>query len=232
MLYQLRHVGALLGIVVALLVGLLAHDAAQTVVAGAGGDRTPREQGRLRLPLRHHVDVFGAVAAVIAGWGWGSPVPLDLRWRARRRRVALALLAGPAAYLVLTVLGVLLVRTVGPEQLLGEFPGRFLAALTWTWGALFIISLLPVPPLDGGRILLVLAPPTPGWQRARFQLEERNVGVALALAVVLLPRLFAGFPGVVEQLMPTLLDGLGAMVGATGLGALLDVIRGLGAVSR
>lgn len=227
MLYQLRHLGALLGIAVALVVGVLLHDAAQTLTAQAAGDRTPRQQGRLTPRLGPHLDPFGAVAAVLLGWGWGSAVPMDERWRARRGRLALALAAGPATYLLLTVLAALALAPIAasPTQLLTEFPGRFCAALAYTWGALFVVSLLPVPPLDGGRIVLALAPPSVGWQKARYQLEERNIGLIVALVVLLLPLLFPRAPDVVGQLMPALLDGIGSLVGQPSLGLLADAVR-------
>jgi len=225
-LYQLRHPGTLLGIALALVVGLLLHDLAQTLVARATGDETPTRAGRAAPRLLPHVDPFGAVAAVLVGWGWGSATPLDERWRARRWRVVLALGAGPATYLLLAFLGALFVRlVVTPDQVLQELPGRFCLALTFTWAALAVVSLLPVPPLDGGRVVLALAPQTLAWQRIRQQLEERNLGTVVALVLVVVPRLFPGFPDVVAQLLSPLLDGLGGLVGVRGLGSTADVVR-------
>jgi len=211
-LYQLATPAALAGILVALAIGLVVHDAAQTFAAQALGDRSARAAGRAAAGLGRRLEPFGAVAAVIAGYGWGSPVPMDSRWRARRWRLAGALAAGPLAYLLLALVGVALLRPVGGGQ---ASLTTFLVSLALTWGAQFIVSLLPLPPLDGGRIMLALAPPTLGWQKARYQLEDRNLGVATALAVVLLPRLFQGLAGadVVRQLAPQVLRGLGRLVG-------------------
>ena len=50
-----------------------------------------------------------------------------------------------------------------------------------------LLSLVPLPPLDGGRLLFLLAPRTTGWQKAYYQLEERNIGVAVVLALLLIP---------------------------------------------
>lgn len=225
-LYQLRHVGALLGIAAALVLGLVLHDGAQTLAARALGDDTPVRAKRLTAGLGPRTDPYGAVAAVVVGWGWGTPVPMEQRWRARRGRLAITLMAGPLTYLGLTLLAVLALRyVVDPVRLLEEFPGRACAALAYTWGALVIVSLLPLPPLDGGRTLFALAPQSLGWQKARDQLEGRNLGLVLALVVVLVPRLFPGFPDVVGQLMPPLLDALGSLVGAADLGAAANFAR-------
>lgn len=227
MLYQLRHPGALLGIAAALLLGLLLHDLAQTALARRFGDDQPARAGGASLRLAPHVEPFGAVCAVVLGWGWGRPLPLDERWRARRWRVAASLVAGPLVYLLLAVAGAALVRVV-----VAPFGGsgaslevdRGVVALATTWAALLVVSLLPVPPLDLGRAVLALAPQTLGWQRARLQLEERGIGAVIALAVLLLPRLLPQLPDVVGQLLRPLLDGLGALVGVGGLGAIAGLL--------
>jgi membrane-associated protease RseP (regulator of RpoE activity) len=65
-----------------------------------------------------------------------------------------------------------------------------------------LLSLVPIPPMDGGRLLFGLAPRTPGWQKAEYQLDERNIGIAVLLALLLIP---LGGP---QALLPTILDTL------------------------
>ena len=74
------------------------------------------------------------------------------------------------------------------------------------------LSLVPLPPLDGGRLLFALAPRSPGWQKAEYQLDERNIGIAVLLALLLIP---LGGP---QALLPVLLDTLA--------GPLLDRVTG------
>jgi Zn-dependent protease len=209
-LYHLDSLSALLGIGIALVAGLLVHDAAQVLAARALGDPTPLRSGRLTWRLPPHVEVFGAVAAVIVGYGWGAPVPMAERWRARRWRLAGALLAGPVSYVILAVLGVVALRASLGHGTLVPNACLFAAA---TWCALTVVSLVPLWPLDGGRIMFALAPPTLGWQKARYQMEERNIGIAVALALALLPRLFTGLPDPVGQLADDLLKGLNSLAG-------------------
>ncbi len=167
------------------------------------------------------------MAAAIAGVGWARPVePPD-----RRRRGALVavLLSGAVANLVVgfavlvafrlaggSVTGttvLLLQRGVG-EGLFGG--GELLLRVLLMLGLMNVfvgaLSLVPLPPLDGGRLLFALAPRTPGWQKAEYQLDERNIGIAVLLALLLIP---LGGP---QALLPVLLD--------TVVGPLADLVTG------
>ncbi|HMA46819.1 MAG TPA: Zn-dependent membrane protease [Frankiaceae bacterium] len=229
MLFHLADPAALLGIALALVLGILAHDAAQVLAAQALGDPLPRRSGRLTLRPAAHAGPFSAVAMVIVGNGWAEPVRMNDRWRRRRFHVAAAVLAGPLAYLLLCLAALAGLRGVvrAAATRYGErsvdvidslpFGGEVLLWMAVTFGSLLILSLVPVPPLDGGRLLFTLGPTSPGWAQARHNLEERNWGLAVVLALLLLPVLFAGFPSVTGQLVGPLLRGLSPIVGL-GLG--------------
>lgn len=225
MLFHLAEPAALIGIALALALGILAHDAAQVLAAQALGDPLPHRSGRLALHPSAHASPFSAVAMVIVGNGWAEPVRMNDRWRRRRFHVAAAVLAGPLAYLLLCLAALAGLRGVvrGATTQYGErtvdvvsslpFGGEVLLWMAITFGSLFILSLVPVPPLDGGRLLFTLGPTSPGWGQARHSLEERNWGLAIVLALLLLPVLFAGFPSVTGQLVGPLLRGLSSIVG-------------------
>ncbi|WP_239332480.1 Zn-dependent membrane protease [Frankia sp. CiP3] len=224
MLFHLAEPAALLGIVLALLIGIYAHDAAQVVVARLLQDPGPMRSGRLTASVKHRVSPFSAVAMIIAGVGWSEPIAMNDVRRGRRFHVAAALLAGPLAYLLLT-LGALVGFTFVSQPLVviegsrivelagvGDFLGKLVLWLAVTFASLFIVSLIPIPPADGGRVLFGLGPQSPSWHRAEYQLRENNVGILILLALILLPKLFPGFPSVVDQLVPPLLDGLGGII--------------------
>ena len=196
----------------------------QALVAARTGDRRPAGEGRTRPDPRRHVDPFGAVAAAIAGVGWARPLePPD-----RRRRGALVavLLSGALANLVVGVAVLVGFRLAGGAitgttvQLLqygvgqGLGGGELLLRVLLMLGLMHVfvggLSLVPLPPLDGGRLLFALAPRSPGWQKAEYQLDERNIGIAVLLALLLIP---LGGP---QALLPVLLD--------TVLGPLLDLV--------
>lgn len=201
MLYLLRRPSELLGVALALLVGIVAHAAAQALAARAVGDRLPAANGRLSLDPRRHFDPFGVIVMLISGVGWNKPVPLqEPRFRGARGRYVLAVLAGPVTNLVLAVLGLVGLRLVGTTFLFAVDPRTpfhppgfgevLLFELAVVNAALGVLSLVPIPPLDGARILWVLAPKTQGWRTARYHLEERNIG--LGICVVLFLPLFGG----------------------------------------
>lgn len=209
-------------LLVSLVVGLTLHGWAQALVAGWRGDRRPAQEGRTACDPRVHVDPFGAVAALISGLGWARPVDLHL---ARRRSViVLVALVGPAVNLVLG-LGLLLAwrATAGPTESIGGGAADLLVngaayalqhgfALDGSGDVLLlagasqlylgVLALVPLPPLDGGRLLFALAPRTHGWLRAEHQLVERNIGVAVLLALLLIP---LGGP---VPILPDVLDSL------------------------
>lgn len=167
------------------------------------------EPGRRSPDPRRQLDPFGAVGAAVSGIGWARPV--DVPAHRRGSVVALATLTGPLVVLVVG-LGVLagFGATYGPVpgnvSLLQDGagvlpPGQEL----WLLGGLMAtyvgaLSLVPLPPLPGGHALFALAPRSLAWQKAHFQLVERNLGTAALLALLLIP---LGGP---QALLPALLD--------------------------
>jgi Zn-dependent protease len=181
LLFHLTDPHYLLGDLIAVVLGFVLHNVAQAGLARALGDRLPRNFLTWRLP--QHLDPFGAVAVVLVGIGWPKPVPVNDRWRARRWRNVAVLAAGPVTYLLLALAFLGLTRlfyTSGYSFLTTTFSDAALLSC-----GLFVTSLLPVPPLDLGRAIFLTAPPTPGWQRARYNLEAGNWGVGIALAILL-----------------------------------------------
>jgi Zn-dependent protease len=132
------------------------------------------------------------------------------RYWVRRGRVTMALAAGPVTYLLLC-LATLAAYHAATDGSFGN-ASQILAAAATTFGGMTIVSLFPVPPLDLGRIIFTLAPPTHGWQQARYQLEDRNFGLIIALALLLLPQLLPGLPSVVGELSAPLIRHLLAIV--------------------
>jgi len=214
-LYALNRPASLVGLLLAFVVGITAYGLIQAVLAARFGDRVARAEGRARPDPRAHVDPFGAIAAAVAGIGWGRQVPLDPRRLGGRGRAVGVLLSGPLALAVLSVLGLLaylglggsrsLLALVSAHQLLQGFDGPAAAptvALAFAVGTLFLalLALVPLPPLDGWRLLRLLTRPSPGLDRAHHYLAEQNFGIAVLLLLLLLP--LAGR----SPLLPFLLD--------------------------
>lgn len=191
MLFFLDQPRTLLAIAVALLIGVVAHGVVQTLVASALGDRVPRSLGRASPDPRRHFDAFGTVVMIIAVVGWGRPVPLtEPRFGGRGRYVA-AVLSGAATNLVIAYLALAGYAIAGGDRtvlglgLADSFGAELLFTIAVVNTLLAALSLIPLPPLDGARVLWILAPRTEGWRKARYYLEEQNYGLGIVFLLML-----------------------------------------------
>lgn len=225
MLQALGDPFSLLLLLVGFLLAVSVQGLTQGLMAARRGDLRPRQEGRVTPDPRRHLDPFGAVAGLIAGIGWAKPYqPPDRR---NKLNAVAVLLTGP-----LLVIGLGLGLLVGFRLLAGPAgglpSGGYVALLQFGVGGplglrtllllglslLFfgVLALVPLPPLPGGFLLFALAPRTSAWQKAEYQLVERNIGIAVLLALLLIP---LGGP---QALLPALLD--------TVLGPLVSLVTG------
>ncbi|MDH3426374.1 MAG: site-2 protease family protein [Acidimicrobiia bacterium] len=173
--------------IVLLIPSIIAHEVAHGTVALRLGDPTARDAGRLTLNPIPHIDPFGSVILpgllALAGstiFGWAKPVPVVPRYfRNPTEGMAITALAGPATNLVLAVITgrvVLEVLDLHGTALRAVFFFGLLNAV------LAVFNLLPIPPLDGSRLLpLVL---TPNGRRMYAQVEQYGFLILFALVFV------------------------------------------------
>lgn len=198
-------------LLVFMLVAVVAHGWVQCLVADRTGDRRPRQERRITPDPRRHVDPFGAVAGLIAGFGWARP--LEPAVRAGRGPLVAVFLSGAALNVLLAAAGLVAFRAMSGTGVFGAsalllqsgvqgLPVAQIAALLFGMMNLYVaaLSLVPIPPLDGGRLLFALAPRTSGWQKAEYHLVEQNFGLVAVLVLLLVP---LGGP---QALLPTVLD--------------------------
>jgi len=192
----------LIAAVLAAVVAITLHEAAHGYAALALGDPTAREAGRLSLNPIRHVDPVGTLlipGILLVGqlltlgrvegmFGWAKPVPVNIfRLRGGLRGMGLVAAAGPAMNFALAWIAALLVHVAEPwgfDPLL-----RFLILSILANLVLGLFNLLPIPPLDGGRIVAALLPTSAA--RAYLSVERFGILVVL-LAVFLLPRVLDG----------------------------------------
>lgn len=163
------------------------HEFAHAYVAYKFGDMTAKKQGRLTLNPLHHLDPFGTILILIAGFGWARPVPVN-RYFFKKPRLAgiLVSVAGPLSNLLLACLGFMVGYGLNRMGIIAsdnfyDFLDIFIRLNI----VLFIFNLLPLPPLDGYRIIEDLAPPD---MRAKMTQYEQY-GVLIFLILVLIPPL-------------------------------------------
>ncbi len=141
----------------AIIIGLTFHEFAHGWMARRLGDRTAEAEGRLTINPLAHIDPIGLVMLLIFRFGWAKPVPINPYYFRgdRRRGVLLVSLAGPLMNLVLAYLSAIALRIFYSGNSLFV---NFLQELLWINIALAVFNLIPIPPLDGSKILASLLP--------------------------------------------------------------------------
>lgn len=186
-------------ILVPVLLSLSLHEFAHAFAADRLGDRTPREQGRLSLNPLRHLDPIGTLLIILVYFGWAKPVQTDPQnFRHPYRDIMLVALAGPAINLALAALfiGTLFIPGFFPA-IEGQFFAKVLVTTLYFSGVvnvfLAVFNLLPIPPLDGSRVVLFLLPKhlKPIWHR--FE----HLGFIVVIGFVVL----GGFEHVIRPLM-------------------------------
>lgn len=170
----------------AVLFCLTVHETCHGLAALALGDPTAKRQHRLSLNPLRHIDWFGLLMMLVAGFGWARPVPVNPNYfKKPRQGMALTALAGPASNLLLALLLLIPARLIYTYAHYSVFNQTALDFLTSTAAlsiGLGLFNLIPIPPLDGSKVLAVLLP-----ERAyRWLMRHERFGIfALWLLVAL-----------------------------------------------
>ena len=139
------------------------HEMAHGFAAYRLGDTTAKDRGRLSLNPLKHIDILGLIMMVTLGFGWAKPVPIDMRrFKNPKGGMALCALAGPAAnfVLALVVLGIssVLVRTSFITTTVGWYVFMMLVFMAIRSTFLGLFNLIPIPPLDGSKVVFSFLP--------------------------------------------------------------------------
>ncbi|CAM2363253.1 site-2 protease family protein [Listeria seeligeri] len=172
-------------VLVTLLIAFTIHEWSHALVALAFGDDTAKNQGRLSLNPLVHIDLFGLLLILIAGFGWAKPTPVN-RFKLKKRRLGSVLvsLAGPISNLLLAIIGVgiysILLNT---SYEYGSVIPTFLMVFVNLNIVLFVFNLIPLPPLDGYQVLIEFLPLS---ARAKLEPVERYA-MLIFLIIALTP---------------------------------------------
>lgn len=166
-----------------LIVALTIHEFSHAFSAHLLGDDTAKKEGRMTLNPLAHLDFLGTLMLLLVHFGWGKPVPVNpANFKNRRLGNALTAIAGPASNFILAAaIGIIL---------------RFIPQ-NWTWAwlilsilvfynlLLLLFNIIPIPPLDGSRILYLFLP-------SSIMVELENYG-----AIILIAFLFVAYTGAI-----------------------------------
>jgi Zn-dependent protease len=172
--------------VLAILLALAIHEFSHAAVGTLLGDQTAVNAGRLTINPLAHVDGLGFLMLLFVGFGWGKPVPFNpSQLKYRTWGPSLVALAGPASNLIGLIFSGVLLSWLSSTFALGSnnLLIMFLVFLFQINLVLMIFNLIPIPPLDGSKLLLS-ALDHPRHERIRFFLETRGPMLLLGLIIV------------------------------------------------
>ena len=193
---ELSSVASVVAMAIPAILAITLHEAAHGYVALIFGDPTAKERGRLSLNPIRHVDLFGTI--ILPGllmlskapflMGWAKPVPVDFsRLKNPRRDMVWVAAAGPGMNIALAMISALLFHGLGalPED--WQTFGQALLTNSLLFNVMLaVFNMIPLPPLDGGRVAVGLLPL--GLARALARVEKYGI-LALIVLLVALPSL-------------------------------------------
>lgn len=181
----------------ALLIALSLHEYAHAAMSDSLGDPTPSAMGRLTVNPLAHLDILGTVLLVICGFGWAKPVMVNPNYyKDYRKGTLLVSFAGPGMNLFIGFISLLLMVLLFPYGAQGRAGAELLFWIMEynVWFAFF--NLIPIPPMDGSKILSSFLPGELAWKYENF---STRYSFLLLMVIV--------FSGLVGRIINPLADG-------------------------
>jgi len=196
---------------VLLLYSVIFHELAHGWVAYKMGDPTAKMLGRLTLNPVKHLDLIGTLLLLIIGFGWAKPVPVNLEnipIDKRRKGIILVSAAGVTANIICAFIALLFLQLLAPGR--DDIMYKILNLLAYINILLAAFNLIPIPPLDGSKILMGFAPES--VNRVLYQIEPFGIFIVIGL-------LYLGFLNpVIEVLQDVIVNFISLILHAIGVG--------------
>lgn len=167
----------------AVLLCLTVHEMCHGLAAYALGDPTAKSQHRLSLNPLRHIDWFGLAMLALAGFGWAKPVQVNPNYfKKPKLGMAITALAGPLSNMVLALLLLLATRLLLDGGVQAAWLLSFLVSAAMLSIGLGIFNLIPIPPLDGSKVLFSILPD----RQYDLLMRYERYGMFLLLALVMM----------------------------------------------
>ena len=181
------------------------HECSHGYVAFKLGDTTARDMGRLSLNPFKHFDILGFIMLAFVGFGWAKPVPIDMRrFKNPKQGMAISALAGPASNILLAIAALFLFGLLYTPFSNSTFGGYVIETLARTASmsvSFAVFNILPIPPLDGSKVLFSLISDRSYYKLMRYERYGMLLLFALVFTGVLNRPLIWASRNVLDKLM-------------------------------
>ncbi|HEY7608813.1 MAG TPA: site-2 protease family protein [Alphaproteobacteria bacterium] len=221
----LPSIDSLIIVAAVAIIAITFHEAAHGFVAYKLGDPTAYQQGRVSFNPIRHIDPFGTVVLplllfITSGWilGWAKPVPVNpSRLNSPRRDMILVAAAGPGINLALAFVSAALLSAIGGTAAEPEFLRRLLTFSIYFNVLIGVFNLIPIPPLDGGRIAVGLLPGSLAYPLQRLEPYGMWIVIGVLLIVPLVTYQLGSeinlFASLIQPVVNAIIGAIASLVG-------------------
>lgn len=171
------------------LIAIIGHELGHAWVSDKLGDPTPRNTGRLTLNPLAHLDLYGTILMLLTGFGWAKPVMINpMYYRDRKKGTALVSLAGPFMNLIMAAAGMIIwaiAIILNTKTVIGAGIFNFIASVSHTFVytnlCFMIFNLIPIPPLDGSKVLGLFLPDRTYYRMLQYERYSMILIMVLSL---------------------------------------------------
>ena len=195
-------------IIPAALIAIMCHELTHGLFSYMQGDPTPKEQRRLSLNPAKHLDLFGTLCLIFLGFGWAKPVQVDPRYYKNPKwGMALVALGGPLANFVIAFLSGLILTLIEfyvPYSDFSMILYNFFLYLIIINVGLGLFNLIPIPPLDGSKIIGAILPENSYHQYMKYQ--KYGMFFIIGLLVLLDVLEMMGYPSILNEILNVIVN--------------------------
>lgn len=177
-MFDYRNAGEIIFSLIAIVVSFTIHEYSHAFISTVQGDDTPKVYGRLTLNPAAHIDIVGFITLFIFRFGWAKPVPISSKnYKNPRLGIILTSVAGPFSNLLLAFISIIVITITYPQS---EAINYFLMQLIFINVGLAVFNLIPIPPLDGSKIIGEIF----GGKVAVFLFNMQRYGIMILFALL------------------------------------------------